>query len=784
MNENIKVFLRIKPNVENFSKLKNEDCAVYKINSNQLHLFEKKKSYNDSSEVQTKTFHFNHIFDVDIKQSDIFELIGKQLINNFINGYNSSILAYGNTNSGKTYTLYGDRTSTQEKKNNGLIYFSLHYFFQLQNANKSTKISVSVVEIYLEKIRDLGKIFELSQLSTTTDDMINYYSEFHDNIIREDEKGNTYVENVTLLPIRNIDDVVHIINLCFKYRKTYATKKNLVSSRSHCLLTVYQHRFVKEKELISQINFIDLAGSEKFNDIEMVNKKELININNTLSVLNRVIIALSTKNRIEKKIEKKNEIEKLKNDDDHPFAVHIPYRDSKLTRLLKNSLNGNSFTYILICLNLNSHKIEDFINSLIFAKRCKMIKQKIKKKKIEEYSANSENVKSNSSDEFSYESLNSNSEHFQFLTEQNMYNDTDIFEKDMYNKRRNKQNMLNHYTDKIVNKLVPLFTYIVRKRYKELLNEKRSILNNFIKVVKCQEYNKDELKKNKNYLLKFLKKKKKNLYKNKKILNDLIYSMEKEQKMVLQKNSNLKNYNSIYIEKKEMNILSSNVQDFFPSDICQNVVTCSSSFTKGKEGHLDNTKEGATETENSKLRTQIYEDVCTEDAITPEGSPFPTINVRSLDEKKLKDNTPSCLADGASSIYNNLRKNTDGIDKVYSDIDILFKIELNNLNEKMKTILKLNFVSVSLFRNLETVTKILKNVYQNKYNIVVKNGKKSLQIPHYNYDNFKKAYDINIGIMGIEQRSIINENNSLKNINPNILFLYQKMNNKKKVQNA
>ncbi|SBS92219.1 kinesin-like protein, putative [Plasmodium ovale curtisi] len=254
--------------------------------------------------------------------------------------------------------------------------------------------------------------------------------------------------------------------------------------------------------------------------------------------------------------------------------------------------------------------------------------------------------------------------------------------------------------------------------------------------------------------------------------------------MVLQKNSNLKNYNSIYIEKKEMNILSSNVQDFFPSDICQNVVTCSSSFTKGKEGHLDNTKEGATETENSKLRTQIYEDVCTEDAITPEGSPFPTINVRSLDEKKLKDNTPSCLADGASSIYNNLRKNTDGIDKVYSDIDILFKIELNNLNEKMKTILKLNFVSVSLFRNLETVTKILKNVYQNKYNIVVKNGKKSLQIPHYNYDNFKKAYDINIGIMGIEQRSIINENNSLKNINPNILFLYQKMNNKKKVQNA
>ncbi|EUR61382.1 hypothetical protein PFBG_05903, partial [Plasmodium falciparum 7G8] len=73
----------------------------------------------------------------------------------FYHGYNSSILAYGNTNSGKTYTLYGDRKIGEENQNYGLIYYSLKYLFDLQNISKDTDISISVVEIYLEKIRDL-----------------------------------------------------------------------------------------------------------------------------------------------------------------------------------------------------------------------------------------------------------------------------------------------------------------------------------------------------------------------------------------------------------------------------------------------------------------------------------------------------------------------------------------------------------------------------------------------------------------------------------------------------
>ncbi|EUT83719.1 hypothetical protein PFAG_03593 [Plasmodium falciparum Santa Lucia] len=156
MNEHIKVFLRIKPNVENFTNLINEDCTIYKVQNNQLHLYEKKKSYNDMNELKTKTFNFNHIFDTHVKQNEIFDILGKNLVNNFMNGYNSSILAYGNTNSGKTYTLYGDRKIGEENQNYGLIYYSLKYLFDLQNISKDTDISISVVEIYLEKIRDLG----------------------------------------------------------------------------------------------------------------------------------------------------------------------------------------------------------------------------------------------------------------------------------------------------------------------------------------------------------------------------------------------------------------------------------------------------------------------------------------------------------------------------------------------------------------------------------------------------------------------------------------------------
>ncbi|SBT71558.1 kinesin-like protein, putative [Plasmodium malariae] len=779
MQENIKVFLRIKPNVENLSELKNEDCAIYKVNNNQLHLFEKKKNYNDMNEVKTKIFNFNHIFNVDTKQNDIFDSLGKSLINNFISkypyGYNSSILAYGNTNSGKTYTIYGDGSNSENKENNGLIFFCMNYFFDLKNISKNAEISVSIIEIYLEKIRDLGKIFQLSQLSTTTDDIIKYYSQFHDNIIREDEKGNTYVENITMLPIKNIDDVTDIINLCFKYRKTHATKKNLVSSRSHCLLTVYQHR---EKQLISQINFIDLAGSEKFNDIEMVNKKELININNTLSVLNRVIIALSTKNRIIQNMEKKKENEILKNEAICSASVHVPYRDSKLTRLLKNSLNGNSFTYILICLNLNSYKIDDFINSLIFAKRCKKIKQRIKKISRSKHSSKSENCRNDSSDDNNtYESFDSNTENFQFLLDENKGDDPQFFEKHLiHNKKRNVLKTLNHTYNTVINKLLVLFTHAIRKKFSDIVKEKRSIINNLIKIIKSEENNKEELKRYKNYLTKILKKKKKDLINNEIYLNDLIHSKRNETETGIQNYyphqlCTNKSLSICQIKDHTLNDLSR-----LPIDLCQKQ-DYSSTSNKIEEDEFTRTIENNTLKQYPEM-SALVDNAPSQKNISRGISQDISSNFISskiLEKNELKDDPFLLPMYKTISIYDKQTKDEHDIKHVYLDIDEIYKIELNQLNEKIKIMIEINLLAISLFTNVEKLAKILKNVYKKKYNVILMNGKKTLNIPNYNYKEFKKVYDFNH--LQLEQSSQMDSPCLLiKDMDKNIVSLYQKIN--------
>eukprot|EP00366_Plasmodium_knowlesi_P001971 XP_002259468.1 kinesin-like protein, putative [Plasmodium knowlesi strain H] len=759
MDDHIKVFLRIKPNVENLSKLKTEDCAIYKVNNNQLHLYEKKKSYNDTSELNTKTFNFNHIFDVDIHQSDVFDLIGKNLVNNFMNGYNSSILAYGNTNSGKTYTLYGDGTDSENRQHHGLIYLSLSYFFHLQKLNKA----LSIVEIYLEKIRDLGKIFQLSQLATTTDDTIKYYSQFRDNIIREDEKGNTYVENITLLPIKNIDDVKNIINLCFKYRKTHATRKNLVSSRSHCLLTVYQHRLAKEKELISQINYIDLAGSEKFNDIEMVNKKELININNTLSVLNRVIIALSTQNKIGKNLDKAKTMDELKSEACCVPTVHIPYRDSKLTRLLKNSLNGNSFTYILICLNLNSHKIEDFINSLIFAKRCKMIKQKIKKNKVAKYSSQSDRTRSNSSsEENSYESFDSNGENYHFIAQENNKN-IDLYHLDTlaYNKRRNKYRAPNNRSDAMMNKLLVLFTHIIKKKYNDLVKQKNYVANNLIKIIKFEENNQEELLRNKNYFKKILKKKKKELLINKEHLNRLI---------------NAKGVKAINLREH-----------------CQGEMRAHKHVVEDIEGQLSlNLPDGLHSMDIKGVEEYTSTAVQKEEQnfVDQGGSTTPVLHndARQSSPIKISENENTATLDidrspvlgtASSPSTDSPTEGTNDIKRTHADIDELFQMELNKLSEKIKMLIKLNFQNISLFTNIDTLATILQNVYQKKYSVVLRNGKKTLNITNYNYDEFKKSCEFYPSSQSVLDNHTCEDDARIEGLDINIVSLYRRINGKK-----
>lgn len=731
MNENIKVFLRVKPDVENLSHLKDEDCVSYEINNNKLFLFDKKRGCGEFREMKAKTFFFNHIFDTDVKQKEIFESIGKTLVDNFMNGYNSSILAYGNTNSGKTYTLYGDNTNLSEKENKGLIYFCLNYFFNLCKMNKDIELSVSVVEIYLEKIRDLGKVFELYHQENSDLDLLNFYLNFHESMIREDRKGNTYVEDVKLLPIKNMEDVIDIIDLCFKYRKTKSTKKNLMSSRSHCLLTVYQYKQCnfKDRQFISQINFIDLAGSEKFTDIEMVNKQELININNTLSVLNRVIMALSTQNKINKDFEKRNKQETNKI---NLLKIHIPYRDSKLTRLLKNSLGGNSFTYILICLNVHCYRIDDFINSLIFAKRCKTIKKKVKKNitKGDQYNSDSASSGSETS-HISYESYDSSSSNFHFLLNKNKKDIYSLDDNNFYKKKIKTKNT-KYLKHDLLNKLIHIFFSIMKNKCQNLEKQKESVINNIIKIVKTEEHNKEELQKNKNFFLKMLKEKKKELYKHKKLLNKIINT--KEQK-----------------KKTETTTLQKKISPDFLSDTI--------------DTDIINTKN----------------DSVTDEMIYKQENKEKNKQENKLTKKKRKDvslplQPTNLIQPSGSNNTTKFKTKEDKINNIYSDIDKLVQLDIQKIDQKVHIIEELNFLNKSLFLVIRRLTNILRNIHQNKYNVIIKNGKKQLNISNFTYEDAKKLYQKKL--INHAPSNLYNNQLHIENINKNVLAIYETLNEK------
>ncbi|EAA17257.1 hypothetical protein [Plasmodium yoelii yoelii] len=520
----------------------------------------------------------------------------------------------------------------------------------------------------------------------------------------------------------------------------------------------------------------------------MINKKELININNTLSVLNRVIISLSTKNKIAKNINRTKTNDKFKNDIENSYNVHIPYRDSKLTRLLKNSLNGNSFMYILICLNPNCHKIEDFINSLIFSKRCKMIKQKITKNKISSNSTNSDNNKSLSSEE-EYESFDSNFENLQFLKKNNnndnKNNDTLINSNNyIYNlKKKNiKFKIINHTSDMMINKLMELFTSIIRHKYNNLIKKKNDIINNLIKVVKAEENNKEQLKNNHNYLINLLKKKKSKLNKNTQYLNDIIYSNQKESNTkndsTIAQNYINNNQNVKDLEKKNNTPLSLNNFNAASSMSYQNVENYSS-CVKIEENHFLPISKSISIKKTDRIiqYTNIATSpIHTNTATSPIHANIATSPIHAnIATSPIHINT-DITTPNTSYLYENMNQKKKQIEEVYTDISKIFEMETNKLKDKINIILKLNYLNVILFKNTQVLANILKNVYNNKYSLILKNGKKSLNITNYNYEKLKQTYDTIT--IGTQLSNLQDENCSLKNINKNIVSIYQQINEK------
>lgn len=253
-------------------------------------------------------FTFDHVFGMESTQEEVFQHVGIPLVDSVFEGFNGTVFAYGQTSSGKTYTMLGPSISDQTA---GIIpRVADRIFTYIAKADEAIEFTVkaSFVEIYLERIRDL--------LDTTRQNLL----------IREDKKKNgIYVEGMTERYVASVREMMELLYSGMENRRTSATAMNEGSSRSHSvfMISVTQKDERTGASKASKINLVDLAGSEtvKKTGATGAQLEEAKMINLSLSSLGNVIMALTD-----------------------PKATHIPYRDSKLTRMLQESLGGNART--------------------------------------------------------------------------------------------------------------------------------------------------------------------------------------------------------------------------------------------------------------------------------------------------------------------------------------------------------------------------------------------------------------------------------------------------------
>ncbi|VDO07532.1 unnamed protein product [Rodentolepis nana] len=294
-----------------------------------------------------RSFTFDHIFPSDSNQSEVYNTLVAPLIKNCLYGINATVLAYGQTGSGKTYTMGTSFDIDDFSMNDcvGIIPRAIvDIFEQIDSMTESDyAVEAQFIELYNEELRDL--------LTPKK------------NVVKIQEKvgGGIYLSGATTIRINCVNDALHIIRAGGESRSTGSTKMNAQSSRSHAILTLHisQRKKVEGEtrvELISsKFHFVDLAGSERLGrtGAEGERAKEGIKINFGLLALGNVINALSENQR------------------------HVPYRDSKLTRLLCDSLGGNSRTVLIACISPAEIDMAESVNTLQYATRAKKIRNTI-----------------------------------------------------------------------------------------------------------------------------------------------------------------------------------------------------------------------------------------------------------------------------------------------------------------------------------------------------------------------------------------------------------------------
>ncbi|CAK8691357.1 unnamed protein product [Clavelina lepadiformis] len=290
-----------------------------------------------------KAFTFDSIYDWNSTQTDIFEETFQGLLDSVLNGFNGTIFAYGQTGTGKTFTMEGVRSNFDLR---GAIPRSFEHIYKhiARTKDQQYLVRASYLEIYQEEIRDLLSKDQTKRLE-----------------LKERPDTGIYVKDLLSFVTKSVKEIEHVMDVGNKNRSVGATNMNEHSSRSHAIFVITIECSEdgldgKNHIRVGKLNLVDLAGSERQakSGASGERLKEATKINLSLSALGNVISALVDGNS------------------------HIPYRDSKLTRLLQDSLGGNAKTVMVANIGPASYNFDETITTLRYANRAKNIQNKPK----------------------------------------------------------------------------------------------------------------------------------------------------------------------------------------------------------------------------------------------------------------------------------------------------------------------------------------------------------------------------------------------------------------------
>ncbi|GAB2277511.1 hypothetical protein Dimus_012218 [Dionaea muscipula] len=318
------------------------------------------------------TFSFDKVFYEESNQVDVYDFVALPIVKDAVNGINGTIITYGQTGAGKTYSMEGTGILDSDERMKGLLPRTIDELFKIIKCSQEARTSLvklSMVEIYMEKVRDL---FDLSK----------------ENIqIKESKLQGILLNGVTEIPVLDPAEALKKLSSGIANRAVGETQMNMASSRSHCiyLFTVQQELLLDCRIKSGKLILVDLAGSEKVEKTGAEGRvfEEAKTINKSLSALGNVINALTC-------LQGKGN--------------HIPYRDSKLTRILQDSLGRNSRTALLCCCSPSTSNVSESLSTLRFGLRAKHIKASPRVARCEDESIKKEQSTVGNKDE-SYERI-------------------------------------------------------------------------------------------------------------------------------------------------------------------------------------------------------------------------------------------------------------------------------------------------------------------------------------------------------------------------------------------